>query len=855
MKYCTHLRWTVWLLLGLFLAGCSDSKTPNPLEEFSDGHTRLVWWQNSGGDAFDLMALDSGTGEERVLLEGLTGRGSDYPPGLALITHDGARVVFSVHDERLVKVMDWEGAGLRVIASGYLADVWYDENLDIEWAYSLSVPRFDPVDPVIRYDIDDPRNRETVWTHQVTWEFRVSGDGKKAAVSCPWPDVGMADLSDGETIQPYAPGCWADVSPDSKHRLIHFTDGNHREIRAYDDHAENPRSIEIGDVLGRQGEGLFLLWTNHPRFVTLSMPWKAEDCDMYLIRMNESLSGIEDFFVIGENNNSRDISASAWIDQDKTLDASVLSFSASSSSIVTGGGTKLSWSTKNAELVSIEPGIGRIEEHGEIAVSPAETTAYVLTAQAKSGPVTRRLIVHVLPLREADEVEGLLPGLSAEYYALAAPEKLPDFSVLSPFHRGHVPNLFFEPTLGDFATSGRSYDLGAVLSGFFHAPAAGLYTFYLRSDDGSRLLVGDHAVVDNDFLHPFIERSGSVGLGAGLHPIRLEYFDQGGEAGLIVEYEGLDLPRRVIPSSSFYRAPMEPEMQIDSPALFFSRSLSGGNPPAQSVEIRNGGDGVLAPVQNSVSYEEGGVGWLVISPSGEGNDQLLQHEVLSDLLAEGRHAAVVTLSCENTAGQSPVYPVSLTVTDQALTLDRIWVDPTASIIEAGESLALSAGAVDQFGSPLAAIMDWHVDGGGLMVPSTSGDAVFAHVSRFSSDGTVGQVQINASSEGVSAASTLQVVDGRFPRITIFEPVMGDRWEVGSVRHIGWESRGVEGVRLYLSTDGGESWTLIVPVVDVDDDDWGNYALLVPNHSSDQCLIQIEGYFQETSEISAMFSIF
>lgn len=847
---------TMWLVLICSLhMGCSDNSLPSPVEKVTGRNTRLVWWRHAGGDSHNLVAYDSRDAVERVLLSEVPGRGPDYPPGLAFITHDGARVVYSVHDERLVKLMDWSGSGNHVIASGYLADILYDEVRDIEWAYVLSIPRFAPIEPVVRYDIDNPDRQETVWTNTVTWEFRVSGDGEKAAVSCPWPLVGMGDLSDRETLQPYSTGCWADVSPDSKHRLVHFIDGNHRQIRAYDDNAENPRTIELGDVIQIEGEGLFMLWTNHPRFLTVSAPWKGGDCDQYLIRMDEQLTEIEDFAVLGGGNGTRDQSGSAWIDPGGEYEVGILSFLASPSDILPGAKTTLSWITENAEYVSIEPGIGQVRASGELEVSPRETTTYVLSAVDEVGPVMRRLIVHVLPLREAEEVQGLVEGLYAEYYALSAPENLPDFSCLEPFAGGTVPYLYFEPTLGNFATSGRNHDLGAVFSGFIHIAVDGLYSFSLQSDDGSRLYVGSDAVVDNDFLHPMIERSGSIGLQAGLHPIRVVFFEQGGEAGLIVGYQGPDLPRRVIPASSFFRVPMPPRLQIDPVLLSFSSVTGGADPPGQIIDVSNSGDGVLEQVQAEIVYQSGAVDWLSISRQGEGNTQTLRHDVLPDQVPEGRHNAMVTLSCGNVDGLSVVYPVSLTVTNQPLLLDRIPVEPGTAIIEAGEFILLTARGLDQFGSPIEARIDWGVDAGGGMVPDSSGDAVFKHDSRFFSDGEPGKYSVTASSEGVSGAASVEVVDGRFPRITLFEPVAGDNWEAGSVRSIRWETRGVDSVRIYLSIDDGDNWILLVPVVDVEDDDWGDYAVAVPETPSDRCLVQIEGYFLETFAVSGMFSIF
>ena len=99
-------------------------------------------------------------------------------------------------------------------------------------------------------------------------------------------------------------------------------------------------------------------------------------------------------------------------------------------------------------------------------------------------------------------------------------ERLPDLASLGePAQAGPVKGLDV------FTLAGVRDDLVVELRGFFHAPRPGRYTFVLGSDDGSRLVVGDATVVDHDGLHSHSQRSGTVDLAAGVHPVRLEYFE------------------------------------------------------------------------------------------------------------------------------------------------------------------------------------------------------------------------------------------------------------------------------------------------------------------------------------------
>lgn len=79
--------------------------------------------------------------------------------------------------------------------------------------------------------------------------------------------------------------------------------------------------------------------------------------------------------------------------------------------------------------------------------------------------------------------------------------------------------------------------------------ATGSYTFYINSDDGSRLYIDGKQVIDNDGLHLMVEKSGKVSLEAGLHQIVVTYFDNGGNDGLVVSWEGPGFTKQVIDGS------------------------------------------------------------------------------------------------------------------------------------------------------------------------------------------------------------------------------------------------------------------------------------------------------------------
>ena len=155
--------------------------------------------------------------------------------------------------------------------------------------------------------------------------------------------------------------------------------------------------------------------------------------------------------------------------------------------------------------------------------------------------------------RDPDDITGTRSGVDADYYALSSPSQLPDFSTLTPYDGEAVTHVEYPSTSGVFAGSNRANELAAVYEGFVTVPTSEVYTFYLESDDGSKLYVGNETVVDNDGLHGMTEQSGTIALKPGGHAVRVEFFENTGNAGLIVRIAGGGLAKQVIPPGSWRR--------------------------------------------------------------------------------------------------------------------------------------------------------------------------------------------------------------------------------------------------------------------------------------------------------------
>ncbi|MCC6675883.1 MAG: hypothetical protein IT436_01950 [Phycisphaerales bacterium] len=182
--------------------------------------------------------------------------------------------------------------------------------------------------------------------------------------------------------------------------------------------------------------------------------------------------------------------------------------------------------------------------------------SFTYTISDGAGTNTAAVSVEVYPasaFRTPEAPLALMPQLVVNYYALSAPSVLPDFSLLTSYRTLPAAGINIPSTPGTFSTSGRSDNVGAVWEGYLDIPRTDLYTLSTESDDGSRLWIGDQLIVDNDGLHGMQARSGTIGLRAGAHRIRVAFFESGGGAGMIVRLNGPGQPAAVIPEEMWFR--------------------------------------------------------------------------------------------------------------------------------------------------------------------------------------------------------------------------------------------------------------------------------------------------------------
>ncbi|UYZ62960.1 PA14 domain-containing protein [Hymenobacter weizhouensis] len=169
-------------------------------------------------------------------------------------------------------------------------------------------------------------------------------------------------------------------------------------------------------------------------------------------------------------------------------------------------------------------------------------------------------LVYPPALRPADNPAGAVAGLAYQYYE-GTWSRLPNFATLTATKVGTTTNV------SATTNRNRADNYAFRYTGYVQVPTDGQYTFYTTSDDGSRLLIGDQVVVQNDGPHGPQERSGTIGLKAGRHPITVLYFEGTGGETLSLSYAGPGISKTSVPASSLSRTEGNTALSIYADAL------------------------------------------------------------------------------------------------------------------------------------------------------------------------------------------------------------------------------------------------------------------------------------------------
>ena len=162
----------------------------------------------------------------------------------------------------------------------------------------------------------------------------------------------------------------------------------------------------------------------------------------------------------------------------------------------------------------------------------------------------------LLNLRPSIAAPELEPGLNGEYFDLGT--AVEDFPTIpddkKPTIKRVDKDLNFRSTEITFPGTKLQSHFAIRWTGKIKIPKDGKYTFFLESDDGSRLFIDGKKVVDNGGLHEMQTDSGQVELKAGTHELKVDYYENenDGGAGCILSWKTEGLAKQVVPAKALF---------------------------------------------------------------------------------------------------------------------------------------------------------------------------------------------------------------------------------------------------------------------------------------------------------------
>ena len=144
-------------------------------------------------------------------------------------------------------------------------------------------------------------------------------------------------------------------------------------------------------------------------------------------------------------------------------------------------------------------------------------------------------------LLNAAQAQEQRPGLVVSLYDIGH-----DLRLLPDMVESELPNvvrsvgaLDMHSERGDFGEFRNHFVTRA--SGLLIIDRAGVYALRLISDDGSRLWIDGRVIINHDGWHGAVPKDSRIHLRKGVHPIRVEHFNNWGDAQLTLQWQTPDV--------------------------------------------------------------------------------------------------------------------------------------------------------------------------------------------------------------------------------------------------------------------------------------------------------------------------
>ncbi|MBX3365721.1 MAG: alpha-L-fucosidase [Phycisphaeraceae bacterium] len=179
---------------------------------------------------------------------------------------------------------------------------------------------------------------------------------------------------------------------------------------------------------------------------------------------------------------------------------------------------------------------------GPITLAESATiSAAVFVGDRRVSDLATRSLTRVEPWGATVFVRAPDPGLKVQTFS-GDFQRCADFLSLAPESETISPIVALPTENPPRERVARRY------TGVISIPSTGMHHFALTSDDGSRLLIDDNLVIDNDGLHAAHEVRAAAPLEAGYHRITIDWFNRTGGAALSLKWRGPDGSWQPVPA-------------------------------------------------------------------------------------------------------------------------------------------------------------------------------------------------------------------------------------------------------------------------------------------------------------------
>lgn len=187
--------------------------------------------------------------------------------------------------------------------------------------------------------------------------------------------------------------------------------------------------------------------------------------------------------------------------------------------------------------------VNGVRIHQEAVVEGQSPSAAPFVLEAEGRLAIRRMALKPITQESTPEIRPVLPLKLESQIAYSYHEK-DNWSLLKDFQQAQKVASGETDIMDIRKQSQRSEHFGLRYTGTFTASLKGTYTFYLTSDDGSRMEIDDTEILINDGTHGATTVAHTLELAAGSHSFQIEYFQGGGGASFRADYEGMAVTKR-----------------------------------------------------------------------------------------------------------------------------------------------------------------------------------------------------------------------------------------------------------------------------------------------------------------------